>query len=127
MPPQGTLTSRLLPPEEWPRLRGTLLDPAWQDFTPTDQVLVVEDGGEIVGCVALFQRWHLEGCWLAPEHRGGVAAARHLWRRLKVVWRALGQPEVISMAATPESRRLVEKVGTARLMDCAHYSIRMEN
>lgn len=121
------MTSRLLPPEEWPRLRGTLLDPAWQDFTPTDKVLVVEDGGRIVACAALFQRWHLEGAWVHPDDRGRVSVGRRLWAGLKALIQALGNPEVISMATTPETRRMVEKVGTARLMDCAHYSIRMEN
>lgn len=121
------MTSRLLPVEEWPRLRGTLLDPAWQDFAPTDRVLVVEDGGEIVGCVALFQRWHLEGAWIHPDCRGRVGIGRRIWSGVKALVQAIGCPEVVSMAVTPESRRPIEKLGAARLMDCAHYSVRMEN
>jgi hypothetical protein len=121
------VTSRLLPQHEWPRLRGTLLDPAWQDFAPTDTVLVVEDGGEIVGCIALFQRWHLEGAWKAEDRRGDVAVGRALVKGIREMCADVGATEVACMAVTPEGRRLCEGIGQAVKLDCEHFAVRMES
>ena len=43
-------TTRALPPDEWFKLEGTLLEQAWPSFDPeSDIVLVVEEDGVIVG------------------------------------------------------------------------------
>ena len=61
---------RILPRDEYGRLAGTYLEPLI-DFLPpdTDVVVVEDDEGQIIGCSSLFQRDHLEGTWIAPDHR----------------------------------------------------------
>lgn len=73
------LTRRILPPEEWARLKGTELENAVPLLSPGDtRILVVEEDGRIVGCWALWRVAHLEGAWIAPESRGRSVVAREL-------------------------------------------------
>jgi hypothetical protein len=120
------VTPRFLPVAEWPRLTGTLLDPAWQGLDPaTDRVIVIEDAvGAIVACSALIHAYHLEGTWVAPAWRGSVAVGRHLLRAQRALLTALHIPEVYMMARTPATAALCQKFGRAVLhLDCAHFLV----
>ena len=65
------MIARVLPPEDW-----SLLDEAHPaqiaQALPNGAaaVVVVEDGGKIVGTLTVAQITHLEGLWIAPEFRG---------------------------------------------------------
>ena len=120
------LTARLLPPAEWPRLVGTLLDPAWQGMTPaTDKVVAVEADGRIVGCSALLSIYHLEGTWIAPDYRGSVGVGRHLVRAQRDLCRAMHVREVYMMARTPQTAALCQKFGAATPLDCDHFLVKV--
>jgi len=118
------LTERLLPPAEWYRLRGTLLDPAWKTFSPlTHRVIAVEDGETIVACTALFQVFHLEGSWIHPAYRRRVSVGRRLLRAIRALFKALHVSEVYMMAYTPRTAALCQKMGQAMPLPGEHFAV----
>jgi N-acetylglutamate synthase-like GNAT family acetyltransferase len=121
------MTTRILPPEEWHRLAGTLLAHAWPQFSPeTTEIVVVEDGDQIVACAARFMVWHLEGAWIAPSARGRVSVGRRLLRGVTASLRDAGIRDVWMMATDVEGQRLCERLGHATHLDCEHFEVRME-
>lgn len=120
------MTTRLLPPDEWPRLAGTLLENVWPELDGQhDRILVVEHDGSIVGCAALFTAWHLEGAWIAPEFRQRISVGRLLLRKVRALLKFVGAHDVMMMAMDPDARRICERIGTATHLDCEHFSVRV--
>jgi len=122
------MTTRVLPAEEWSRLDGTLLDPAYHALNPaTTRVIVVEQDGQILACTALFLATHLEGTWVNPQVRRQAAVGRALLAALRdqLVTEHVG--EVLMMARTPEQRKLCEqgaaRLGTVTHLACDHYAV----
>lgn len=98
------MTSRTLPPEEWPRLQGTLFDTIWTTFDPAwAEVIVVESGGRIVASVALLNILHAECLSVA----GGLAAGRALWIALSDRVRERGGRAVWAAADDTPMHRLL--------------------
>lgn len=121
------MTTRLLPSAEWPRLAGTLLDPAWQGFNLNDRVVVTENAaGEIVGCFALMQVWHLEGAWIDPRYRGKVSVGRRLYKAARDLCRAQQVREVYMMARSERASQLCRKLGDALHLACDHFLVRVQ-
>lgn len=119
------MTSRVLPPEEWPRLEGTEAGAVWRHFDPTRvTVLIVEQGDAIVGCWVLMNVLHAECLWIAPEHRGRTAVARRLWTAMQRTARAAGVPAVATAALTDDVRRLLDHVGATKVPG-DHYAMRI--
>lgn len=122
------MTTRLLPPDEWPRLVGTLLEAAWPDFDRvTTRIVVVEEDGAIVACAAVFQRWHLEGAWLAQGARGRVSVGRALLQAVRSIVASLCVREVLTMATSAVGRHLCVGFGRATHLDCDHFAVRIED
>lgn len=117
------MTTRILPREEYAKLNGTLLDPAWRSLPSDAQVVAIEQDGALIGCSALFPAWHLEGVWIAPEYRKRVSVGRRLLRAWRALLAGLRTPEVLVMATNPESARLVFGLGSAVHLDCDHYAV----
>lgn len=111
------LRARLLSVAEWPaKLAGTELEAVWPHLDPLRAiVLAVEDGDRLVACWALFAQWHVEGLWIAPEHRGKGGVARRLWRLLKQTAARLGIRTVATAACSDEIRTLLAHAGAAQL------------
>lgn len=109
------MTTRLLPANEWAKLRGTELDAVWPRLPETAQIVVVEDGDQIVGCWALLPVWHLEGVYIAPEHRKRGAVARRLWTGMQRLLRASGVSSVATAACSDEVRALLAHLGATQL------------
>lgn len=121
------MTHRVLPPDEWPKLAGTLLETAWPTLNPREtRIVAVEDAGQIVGCVALFPVWHLEGVWIAPERRGTVSVARRIVTAVRSLAKALGASEVLMMATTDAAARMCRRFGRATPLTCEHFAVQME-
>ena len=75
------MRARVLPADEWGRLKGTELEQLAGQLTPASaKMLVVEQDAEIVGCCALALVLHADGLWIAPAHRRCGAVGRHLLR-----------------------------------------------
>lgn len=108
------MTGRVLPPNEWPKLAGTELEPAIPHLRPeTTTVWVVEDDDRIVGCWAEIWLPHLEGVWIHPAYRGKTSVARRLWQGMKQIVHGHGGTSAITGAACPEIHRLLTKHATA--------------
>lgn len=118
------MTTRTLAPTEWPeRLRGTLLEDASRQLPHDAVVMAVEDAGRLVGCVALFPVWHLEGVWIAPEQRGRVGVARRLVRAIRTTARALKLDGAWMMARNDAAVRMIRHFGRALHLDCDHFAV----
>lgn len=121
------MQERILPPHEWFRLSGTLLETVWPTLDrATSRILVLEDRGQIVACTLFCQMWHLEGTWIAPEHRGRVSLGRRFLRSIRATARRLRVSELWMMATTPESSRLCQKLGPTTALTCEHFAVQME-
>jgi hypothetical protein len=122
------MTTRDLPPGEWPRLAGTLLEHAWPDFDQqTTRIVVVEEQGAIVACAAVFQRWHLEGAWLAPQARGRISVGRALLLAVRGALAALCAREVLVMCTSAVGRHLCMRIGRATPLECDHFSVEVNH
>lgn len=115
------MTSRILPPDEWPRLKGTEAETIWPLLSPeTAQVLVVEQGEDIVGCWLLYPLLHAECVWVAPDHRGRGAVARRLLAFMRRVAQDLGWRTVMTAACSDDVRRLLTHLGAIQVPGTHH-------
>lgn len=110
------MTRRILPPEEWNRLDGTSLGPAWRAMNPqTSVVVVAEDGDRIVGCWCRAFWAHVEGLWIDEAYQKKTSAARHLLIGMKEACAADGISAVVTSADTQAVADLVVHAGGHRL------------
>lgn len=83
----SALVSRLLPPAEWGRLSGRELATVLPHVPERDvQIVVIEDGDQIVAYQAVLRLPFLGGLWVDPayRHRPGI------WRPLvSATWQAV--------------------------------------
>lgn len=116
------MTSRVLPPAEWPRLAGTEAEGFVAHLTDAARVVVVEHDGAIVGCHVLQPVLHAEGLWIHPEYRKKASVARRLWSTVRQTAReTFGVQWVATGAASDDIRGLLEHVGAVKLPD--HYMV----
>ncbi len=120
------MITRVLPKEEWPRLRGTEAETVWP-FLDAERasVIVVEDEGLIVGCHILMYVLHAECLWIAPEHRGRSSVARRLWSGVQRAVMSTGAKSIMTAACDDRVRGLLSHVGATKLPG-DHYVIQME-
>lgn len=111
------MTTRVLPPEEWPLLEGTELETVYPYLNPsTTKVLVVEDGSQIVGCWALMSILHAECVWVHPDYRKHVRSpAVHLLRGMRRLAHEQGAKTVITSALTDDVVALIAHIGGSEL------------
>ena len=108
------MRTRAIPSGEWERLpeRPALLD----HVHPQDaQVLVVEDGDRIVGYLMAARVTHLEGLWIDPEHRNRAAVGRALRNAAPGLAERWGHSWAWAGSDTPLVKRVLERLGAARL------------
>lgn len=112
----GEVITRLLPPEEWPRLDDTELATMWRHMHPEDaQVVVVEDADEIIGCWALLRVVHVEGIWIAPAHRKRGSVARRLLRGMEDAASEWHAERVMTASLSEEVSKLLAHLGADKL------------
>lgn len=111
------MTTRVLPPDEWPRLEGTELEAVWPLADPSVMtVLVVEDGDQIIGCWSALSVVHVEGLWIHPAYQKRSSVGRRLWRGMTdVVRSAFGASSVVTAACSDEVRALLQTAGATML------------
>ena len=76
------MRARILPPEEWVRIKDTELS-MLLPYVPKEHVAIVvveDDAGEIVARWCVFQATHFEGIWIDPRYRGNAGVIRPLLR-----------------------------------------------
>jgi len=118
------MTARLLPREEWAKLHGTELDAAVPYLPEPTHVVVVEQDGQIVGCWALMSYLHVEGLYIAPEHRKRGRVGWRLWQAMRDLVRSQGASVVLTAALSDEVRTLLAHVGATKLPG-DHYVLPM--
>lgn len=100
------LTTRELPPDEWPRLAGTELEAVCTRLQPSARVLVVEEDGRIVGCWSVLPMLHVDGLWIHPVHRSRGGVFRRLLTGMRgfvadagcrAAWTAALQPDIVDL------------------------------
>lgn len=118
-PPAPSLTFRMLPIEEWERLRnfgpfaeagGVLPDPA------SAIVCVLEnEHGAFVGSWMVRNMALLEGLFVAEEHRHSIVASKKLLLGMIGVLADQKVGQAMTLAGTPEIGRLAIKAGFTKL------------
>lgn len=121
------MNSRILPPEEWPRLKGTEAEAVWPQLVPENtRVLVVEEDGEIVGAWVLLRVVHAECLWAAPSHRGSLGVATRLLRGMWEIASKWGASRVVTGSTSPEVTGLIKRVG-GEPMPCESFVLPVAN
>lgn len=117
------MISRLLPIDEWEKLKGTELESVFPHLDPHQaRVVVIEEGDKIVGCWSGFPLWHAEGVYIARDHRGKGAVARLLLDRMRQVSQEAGYRSIVTASIDPAVDRLLEKLGAVSLPGM-HYAL----
>lgn len=110
------MTVRSLPVAEWARLSETGADMAQiQQAATTGDVLVVEDGDQILACAVVMLCAHLEGVWVHPDYRHDLSVGRRLWRAVKQTAHHLGARGFFGSAVNPQSEHMIESLGGVQL------------
>lgn len=106
------MTSRVLPPHEWPRLACTELEAVYPHLDPdqADVVVVEDEQGRLVACWALLRVFHVEGLWVAPEHRGRGRAGIRLFDAMRRLCGRVGARRVFTGAISDDVKRLIDHV-----------------
>jgi hypothetical protein len=113
------MTHRVLPSDEWFRLKGTPLGKELGKLAlkaPGLTVFVVEDSdGRIVAHWSAFVALHGEQVWVDDQHRKRGVVARHLLAAQAEFASTLGATHYITHSASDEVTRLVKTLGATRL------------
>lgn len=122
------MRARILPPEEWARVEGDM--PMLLPYVEPQNIAIVaveDDEGKIIGCLSALQVTHLEGVWIAPEHRGHGGALRALLRQACAIPNARGEHWVFGGAADGDAvmDRYVRRLGGVP-MPLRFYAMRVE-
>lgn len=107
------MTTRVLPPSEWPRLAGTELEPLIDQMDPdqTEVVSVLDDDGRLVACWGLFRVYHVEGLWVHPDYRKRGKVGYRLIEAMWALCRRLGVKRVATGARTQDVRDMIDRLG----------------
>lgn len=110
------MTSRILPPEEWPKLAGTEAEGLWPHLHPArTSVVVIEENERLLACHVLSWLLHAECLWTVPDRRSAVTM-RRLWRAVQhEAFTHWGVHAVITNAVDDRVRTLLAYVGAARM------------
>lgn len=120
------MTSRILPPAEWPKLVGTEAETLWPHLDPENsRVLVVEHDGRIVGTWTVLRLVHVECVWIDPDYRGAFGVVKRLLRGMREVARGWGARTVLTAALTDPVRSLIASLGGSMLPG-DHYVLPVE-
>lgn len=111
----ASTTPRVLPPEEWDKLRSfPFATHGLPD--PTTSVIVVTEtpAGEIVGLWAVIPAPLLDGLWVHPDYRQHSLAAGQLLRTMTAVLQQFGVTTAFTVIADPAVAALATKAGFTR-------------
>lgn len=108
-------TTRVLPSSEYGRLAGTDLASVAPQLPGHAVVLVVEDRDRIVGCWAVFRCVHVEGLWIAPDHRKRAGVLRRLWTAMRAHVHSWGVASVVTGSTTDEVTSLLTRAGASQV------------
>lgn len=102
------MNARILPPEEWNRIKSPGL-PELMLYTEPENVTIIvveDDQGEIVASVCAMRVTHFEGLWIEPEQRGNAGVFRSLIRQAYAVPRNRGEQWVLGGAQDDDAKMM---------------------
>lgn len=110
------MRTRILTPNEWrARLEGTELLMLLPYVAPENvDVVVVEEGEEIVASLAVMRTTHYEGVWISPEHEG-LGTTRALLRDAGKIARGRGERFVFGGASDARMNDILQRMGGVRM------------
>lgn len=115
------MKARILPPEEWSRLIGTEAELVWPQVDSLNaDVLVVEDGDEIVGTWMFLKVVHAECFWISPKHKASFAVGKRLIQGLRDQGKKWGVASVITGSVDPHVTDMIERFG-GKPMPCESF------
>jgi len=110
------LRTRILPPDEWPRLVGTEAEKAWPLLDPKNaRIVVVEEEGRIVATWIVMRVVHVECAWIDPSVRGSFGVMRRILGAMSEVAEAWGAANVISAAENEHVADLLVRLGGTKM------------
>lgn len=116
--PPSTRTSttpRVLPPEEWEKLRAFPFGSKGLPDPETSVVVVTETpAGEIVGIWAVIPAPMLDGLWVHHDYQRTSLAAGQLLRTMKAVLQEFGVTTAFTVIEDAAVAALAEKAGFTR-------------
>jgi hypothetical protein len=118
-----SLSTRILPREEYERLKGTEVESVAAQLPDTARVVVVEREGRIVGTWTLLPIVHAECVWIAEDERGRGSVARRLLAGLSATAREVFGVGRVWTAARDEDTRTQDLIAALRgeLVPGRHY------
>lgn len=110
------MIARVLPRNEWPRLRNAGV-PYFDHWLLPDQaeVVVVEDGPRIVARMYVMRLPHYEGAWVDPEYRGNLGVTRALLRESANQAKRWSHGVVLGGVVDDHMRDVMKRLGAERL------------
>lgn len=116
------MIARILAPEEWSKLEHLDLAGLLPYTEPQNiAICVVEDeGGKVIACLAALQVTHLEGVWIAPEHRRRGGVLRSLLRQAFALPAARKEQWAFGTAATEEMTTYLARLGGVQIPVTLH-------
>lgn len=116
------MRTRVLPREEWHRLGETEMFQFLPYSRPEDvEIVVVEDGEQIVARVAVVRAVFLEGFRVASSHRGNAGLWRGLMAMLRNTAKRWNEHWAFGVVDTAEMKDILERVDGRKLEAAAVY------
>lgn len=110
---------------ELDRLVGTELEEAVSYFPDDTRVIVIEDGGSVVGCWGLPRYLHCEGLYIHPAYRQDGVVGRRLIAAMQREAAASRDRIILTAALTPDIVSYCKRVGGQKLPG-EHYVLPIE-
>lgn len=110
------MTSRILPPEQWPLLDEAGAETIWPMLDPSRaQILVIEDEGQIVGTLTLMSVLHAECLWIKPSHRKGYGVSKRLLDGMFAAARRHGVKALWSGSISDVMTNILHRIGASEV------------
>lgn len=109
------MTWKILPPEEWPRIKAELPDSPLADLENYMQlegiVVVAEHEGRLVGHWPLLLTWHAEPLYIAPAYRKSGPALKNLLDGLFSTMQISQIASAVVIIEDPDLQAIVPRLG----------------
>lgn len=109
------MTTRELPREEWGKITeadgGREILAAAAPHTQIKVVVVEDEAGRVVGSWLVYPAVHVEGLWIAPDHRKRASVLGRLLSGMRRAADGFGVTQVLTQSLAPEVDDLLSSYG----------------
>jgi N-acyl-L-homoserine lactone synthetase len=115
--------TRILPVEEWYKLKGTEAEFAYEYFdVEHTSVMVIEKDRNIIATWSLVPYYHAECVWISNDYRGNPTVAKRLLVGMRQMAAGVGVSSVITTSISEQISKILEKINAKKLPGI-HYVI----